>query len=159
MCFLFCVTGLVKLGVHCVTCQKVAIKIVNREKLSESVLMKVSLQLSVLLFGFNVKTHAKRTIFISLLAMPLVYVRKESTCETRLGQNLTHVWIVMKALCIIPSVSQFQPFFCLILPSSLCSNPQYCNTARFPIKLLSLQTMEYVSFEIVTVTWFIKMTC
>uniref|UniRef100_A0A2I3TPI1 BR serine/threonine kinase 2 n=1 Tax=Pan troglodytes TaxID=9598 RepID=A0A2I3TPI1_PANTR len=33
-------TGLVKLGVHCVTCQKVAIKIVNREKLSESVLMK-----------------------------------------------------------------------------------------------------------------------
>eukprot|EP00064_Thunnus_orientalis_P018620 superscaffoldBa00004345_g18723 len=32
---------LVKLGVHCVTCQKVAIKIVNREKLSESVLMKV----------------------------------------------------------------------------------------------------------------------
>ncbi|KAK3525922.1 hypothetical protein QTP70_010976 [Hemibagrus guttatus] len=32
--------GLVKLGIHCVTCQKVAIKIVNREKLSESVLMK-----------------------------------------------------------------------------------------------------------------------
>lgn len=35
--------GLVKLGIHCVTCQKVAIKIVNREKLSESVLMKVRL--------------------------------------------------------------------------------------------------------------------
>lgn len=33
--------GLVKLGVHCITAQKVAIKIVNREKLSESVLMKV----------------------------------------------------------------------------------------------------------------------
>lgn len=33
--------GLVKLGVHCITGQKVAIKIVNREKLSESVLMKV----------------------------------------------------------------------------------------------------------------------
>lgn len=32
-----------KLGIHCVTCQKVAVKIVNREKLSESVLMKVSL--------------------------------------------------------------------------------------------------------------------
>lgn len=40
-CLCFCVSGLVKLGVHCVTCQKVAIKIVNREKLSESVLMKV----------------------------------------------------------------------------------------------------------------------
>ncbi|KAF4081195.1 hypothetical protein AMELA_G00158690 [Ameiurus melas] len=33
--------GLVKLGIHCVTCQKVAVKIVNREKLSESVLMKI----------------------------------------------------------------------------------------------------------------------
>lgn len=34
--------GLVKLGVHCVTGKKVAVKIVNREKLSESVLQKVS---------------------------------------------------------------------------------------------------------------------
>lgn len=40
--FLFA-PGLVKLAIHCVTCQKVAIKIVNREKLSESVLMKVRL--------------------------------------------------------------------------------------------------------------------
>jgi hypothetical protein len=39
--FLTCSPGLVKLGVHCITGQKVAIKIVNREKLSESVLMKV----------------------------------------------------------------------------------------------------------------------
>ena len=39
--FKFCSPGLVKLGVHCITGQKVAIKIVNREKLSESVLMKV----------------------------------------------------------------------------------------------------------------------
>lgn len=37
----FFLKGLVKLGVHCITGQKVAIKIVNREKLSESVLMKV----------------------------------------------------------------------------------------------------------------------
>ena len=48
----FVSAGLVKLGVHCVTCQKVAIKIVNREKLSESVLMKVRLQLSVLFSYF-----------------------------------------------------------------------------------------------------------
>jgi hypothetical protein len=34
-------TGLVKLGVHYKTNRKVAIKIVNREKLNESVLMKV----------------------------------------------------------------------------------------------------------------------
>jgi hypothetical protein len=34
--------GLVKLGVHCVLGKKVAIKIINREKLSESVLIKVS---------------------------------------------------------------------------------------------------------------------
>ncbi|XP_053755264.1 serine/threonine-protein kinase BRSK2 isoform X2 [Panthera pardus] len=44
-----CVTlGLVKLGIHCVTCQKVAIKIVNREKLSESVLMKVEREIAIL---------------------------------------------------------------------------------------------------------------
>ncbi|XP_023811960.1 serine/threonine-protein kinase BRSK2-like isoform X2 [Oryzias latipes] len=41
-------TGLVKLGVHCVTCQKVAIKIVNREKLSETVLMKVEREIAIL---------------------------------------------------------------------------------------------------------------
>ena len=35
-------SGLVKLGVHCVTGKKVAVKIINKEKLSESVLMKVS---------------------------------------------------------------------------------------------------------------------
>jgi BR serine/threonine kinase len=35
-------TGLVKLGVHYKTGKKMAIKIVNREKLNESVLMKVS---------------------------------------------------------------------------------------------------------------------
>ncbi|XP_016536683.1 serine/threonine-protein kinase BRSK2-like isoform X12 [Poecilia formosa] len=41
-------TGLVKLGLHCVTGQKVAIKIVNREKLSESVLMKVEREIAIL---------------------------------------------------------------------------------------------------------------
>lgn len=52
-CFLSVFAGLVKLGIHCVTCQKVAIKIVNREKLSESVLMKVSLQLPGILVTFR----------------------------------------------------------------------------------------------------------
>ncbi|KAM6913662.1 serine/threonine-protein kinase BRSK1 [Lycodopsis pacificus] len=41
-------TGLVKLGVHCITGQKVAVKIVNREKLSESVLMKVEREIAIL---------------------------------------------------------------------------------------------------------------
>uniref|UniRef100_A0A8C9UN52 BR serine/threonine kinase 1 n=1 Tax=Spermophilus dauricus TaxID=99837 RepID=A0A8C9UN52_SPEDA len=41
-------TWLVKLGVHCITGQKVAIKIVNREKLSESVLMKVEREIAIL---------------------------------------------------------------------------------------------------------------
>uniref|UniRef100_A0A8D3CDL5 Protein kinase domain-containing protein n=1 Tax=Scophthalmus maximus TaxID=52904 RepID=A0A8D3CDL5_SCOMX len=36
------------LGIHCVTCQKVAVKIVNREKLSESVLMKVEREIAIL---------------------------------------------------------------------------------------------------------------
>lgn len=39
LCF---VSGLVKLGIHCVTGKNVAIKIINREKLSESVLLKVT---------------------------------------------------------------------------------------------------------------------
>jgi len=46
--------GLVKLGVHCVTGKKVAIKIINREKLSESVLMKVSAKLHKLVCGLYV---------------------------------------------------------------------------------------------------------
>ncbi|XP_074659825.1 serine/threonine-protein kinase BRSK2-like [Tubulanus polymorphus] len=41
-------TGLVKLGVHCLTGKKVAIKIVNREKLSESVLMKVEREIAIM---------------------------------------------------------------------------------------------------------------
>ncbi|VUZ38885.1 unnamed protein product, partial [Hymenolepis diminuta] len=34
-------TGLVKLGVHCISGRRVAVKIVNREKLSDNVLQKV----------------------------------------------------------------------------------------------------------------------
>ncbi|XP_066601191.1 serine/threonine-protein kinase BRSK2 isoform X2 [Prorops nasuta] len=41
-------TGLVKLGVHCVLNKKVAIKIINREKLSESVLMKVEREIAIM---------------------------------------------------------------------------------------------------------------
>ncbi|XP_031629810.1 serine/threonine-protein kinase BRSK1 isoform X2 [Contarinia nasturtii] len=41
-------TGLVKLGVHCVLGKKVAIKIINREKLSESVLMKVEREIAIM---------------------------------------------------------------------------------------------------------------
>ncbi|XP_064602017.1 LOW QUALITY PROTEIN: serine/threonine-protein kinase BRSK2-like [Liolophura sinensis] len=41
-------TGLVKLGIHCAKGNKVAIKIVNREKLSESVLMKVEREIAIM---------------------------------------------------------------------------------------------------------------
>ncbi|KYN10582.1 BR serine/threonine-protein kinase 2 [Trachymyrmex cornetzi] len=41
-------TGLVKLGIHCVLGKKVAIKIINREKLSESVLMKVEREIAIM---------------------------------------------------------------------------------------------------------------
>ncbi|XP_011667004.1 serine/threonine-protein kinase BRSK2 isoform X3 [Strongylocentrotus purpuratus] len=41
-------TGLVKLGVHCVSGKKVAIKIINKEKLSESVLMKVEREIAIM---------------------------------------------------------------------------------------------------------------
>ncbi|KAG8232921.1 hypothetical protein J437_LFUL011030, partial [Ladona fulva] len=43
-----CFVGLVKLGVHCVLGKKVAIKIINREKLSESVLMKVEREIAIM---------------------------------------------------------------------------------------------------------------
>jgi len=39
--------GLVKLGIHYVTGEKVAIKIVNREALSESVLLKVKIKKNI----------------------------------------------------------------------------------------------------------------
>lgn len=38
---LLCSTGLVKLGINCVTKKKVAVKIIDRTKLSEQVLSKV----------------------------------------------------------------------------------------------------------------------
>ncbi|XP_023319473.1 serine/threonine-protein kinase BRSK2 isoform X2 [Eurytemora carolleeae] len=41
-------TGLVKLGTHCVLGKKVAIKIVNKEKLSESVLLKVEREIAIM---------------------------------------------------------------------------------------------------------------
>uniref|UniRef100_A0A2S2N893 non-specific serine/threonine protein kinase n=1 Tax=Schizaphis graminum TaxID=13262 RepID=A0A2S2N893_SCHGA len=41
-------TGLVKLGIHCVTGKNVAIKIINREKLSESVLLKVEREIAIM---------------------------------------------------------------------------------------------------------------
>ncbi|XP_070506604.1 serine/threonine-protein kinase BRSK2 isoform X4 [Chironomus tepperi] len=41
-------TGLVKLGVQCVSGKKVAIKIINREKLSESVLIKVEREIAIM---------------------------------------------------------------------------------------------------------------
>ena len=42
------ISGLVKLGIHCVSGKKVAIKIINREKLSESVLMKVEREIAIM---------------------------------------------------------------------------------------------------------------
>ncbi|XP_076328626.1 serine/threonine-protein kinase BRSK2-like isoform X3 [Tachypleus tridentatus] len=41
-------TGLVKLGIHCLTGTKVAVKIVNREKLSESVSRKVEREIAIM---------------------------------------------------------------------------------------------------------------
>uniref|UniRef100_A0A915EEP6 non-specific serine/threonine protein kinase n=1 Tax=Ditylenchus dipsaci TaxID=166011 RepID=A0A915EEP6_9BILA len=41
-------TGLVKTGTHCVTGRKVAVKIVNKEKLNESVLQKVEREIAIM---------------------------------------------------------------------------------------------------------------
>lgn len=50
------VTGLVRLGIHCVSGKKVAVKIVNRERLTEVVLMKVGI--SILLRPTSTKSHS-----------------------------------------------------------------------------------------------------
>lgn len=41
-------TGLVRLGVHCVTGKTVAVKIINREKLSKAVLLKVEREIAIM---------------------------------------------------------------------------------------------------------------
>uniref|UniRef100_A0A914MPH2 non-specific serine/threonine protein kinase n=1 Tax=Meloidogyne incognita TaxID=6306 RepID=A0A914MPH2_MELIC len=41
-------TGLVKTGTHCVTGKKIAVKIVNKEKLNESVLQKVEREIAIM---------------------------------------------------------------------------------------------------------------
>ncbi|VDD81498.1 unnamed protein product [Mesocestoides corti] len=41
-------TSLVKMGVHCISGRKVAVKIVNREKLSENVLQKVEREIAIM---------------------------------------------------------------------------------------------------------------
>ena len=40
--------GLVKLGTHCVLGKKVAIKIINKDKLTESVLQKVEREIAIM---------------------------------------------------------------------------------------------------------------
>lgn len=60
--------GLVKLGVHYVTGEKVAIKIVNREALSESVLLKVqrlsrAKKQSSILFFFRLRSNEKSQLW------------------------------------------------------------------------------------------------
>ena len=41
-------TGLVKMGTHCVQGKRVAIKIINKDKLSESVLQKVEREIAIM---------------------------------------------------------------------------------------------------------------
>ena len=60
--------GLVKLGVHCVLGKKVAVKIVNREKLSESVLLKVSsVLIKMKVSAIILKVRAVFCIFICFI--------------------------------------------------------------------------------------------
>lgn len=74
-------TGLVKLGVHCVMGRKVAIKIINREKLSESVLMKVS--------GNLVEDDGMVIVHKCTIFHPFNFI-------------LVHEWIVLKFLVQAP---------------------------------------------------------
>lgn len=57
-------TGLVKLGVHHKTGKKMAIKIVNREKLNESVLMKVNMEFLFFKFLLTFLLSFQKIIFV-----------------------------------------------------------------------------------------------
>ena len=57
-----------KLGIHCVTGKRVAIKIVNREKLSESVLMKVNIQLPILTITHKISISAQVILTHKIMA-------------------------------------------------------------------------------------------
>lgn len=70
------VAGLVKLGVHCVIGKKVAIKIINREKLSESVLMKVSSRATPPLVSQSVLDESYLTIFFVFIVLLFVFWRE-----------------------------------------------------------------------------------
>ena len=91
---------MVKLGVHCVAGKKVAIKIINREKLSESVLQKVSLYRNeISLIGMKTKLNTRlcKNLWISfrlkekllswnLSSIPMfldymMFTRTKNTCK------------------------------------------------------------------------------
>uniref|UniRef100_A0A3Q3JNY3 Protein kinase domain-containing protein n=1 Tax=Monopterus albus TaxID=43700 RepID=A0A3Q3JNY3_MONAL len=95
-------TGLVKLGIHCVTCQKVAIKIVNREKLSESVLMK---ELSAL----SEKSLVSQVVFYS------VRTRPGSTSADLTASSTVWYLIVLYILAHIHTFYSFRMFQCVKL--------------------------------------------
>lgn len=77
-----------KLGVHCVTGKKVAIKIINREKLSESVLMKVSFSFS---FSYQHRHQQSLLPTAGYLPFPLAHPYPQSLAI--LIQRLYIDWI------------------------------------------------------------------
>lgn len=89
--------GLVKLGVHCITGQKVAIKIVNREKLSESVLMKVS-------FAYKQFTKMEKVVvFPSHLMLMQPFPVDDCSSITQQLHN-SNCFIDHSLCCICPNV-------------------------------------------------------
>ena len=55
------------MGIHCISGKKVAVKIVNRDKLSESVLLKVFLLPAIIIFYFIYFLLITFTCFVSSL--------------------------------------------------------------------------------------------
>lgn len=84
-----CVAGLVKLAVHCVTNKKAAIKIVNREKLSEAVLMKVEREIAIMkliehphVLGLYEVYENKKYLYVPVVAMVTLKLLLLSYCVT-----------------------------------------------------------------------------
>lgn len=97
------VAGLVKLGVHCVIGKKVAIKIINREKLSESVLMKVSSRATPPqkrpLFSQSVLDESFLTIFLHFYCFVVCLLARVIKSEKEKSDNKI-VRAAAKQLCL-----------------------------------------------------------
>lgn len=98
---LLLVSGLVKLGVHCVLGKKVAIKIINREKLSESVLMKVEREIAIMKLIDHPHVLGLSDVYENKKYLWVFKIRKKEKKEKK--WNFSWIFLWMKSREILES--------------------------------------------------------